>query len=371
MKILHITNWYPTKHNPFCALWIKRHIDSLPSTQENKVYHVEVKKGKLALRIFRNEDKSRSILIYLPFEVWIIYEFISFLFVALILIKNHRYYQLINFHIAYPNCTYLHLLKNLVKMRPVVITEHWSAYHFDFNINSPHKLSRIRKIFQQNEVIAVSHALADDIERFSGRNLPIHVLPNVVDTGIFNYKYLSQFHDSGNFFMVSQWKLPKNPFVIIEAWPHLVELYPHFILRIGGYGPLQEEMKDAVIRLNMEDHILFLGSLQAVEIAFEMNQSAAFIHCSEYETFSVVCAEALCCGTPIIASNTGGIKELVNPSNGIFIEENNIISFLSSIELFVRSTYDRQLIAYEAHNKFSAKNVGDKYFDILNRIDTR
>ena len=47
MKILHITNWYPSRPTPVSAIWIRNHIKALSNHVNNKIYHIEVRKGNL------------------------------------------------------------------------------------------------------------------------------------------------------------------------------------------------------------------------------------------------------------------------------------------------------------------------------------
>jgi len=98
--------------------------------------------------------------------------------------------------------------------------------------------------------------------------------------------------------------------------------------------------------------------------------SEAFIHCSQYETFSVVCAEALCCGTPVIASDVGGIKEYIHNRNGILVKENNCETYYFAINQFMQNHdfYDRKSISNEAVGRFSEDIVGNLYFQTLSDI---
>ena len=124
--------------------------------------------------------------------------------------------------------------------------------------------------------------------------------------------------------MVSLWKLPKQPMMIIKAFKKFVDSHPNAKLIIGGYGPLWQEMIDTVHSYNLDHYVDFIGKLDSDQIASEMNKASAFIHISDYETFSVVCAEALCCGTPVIASAVGGIPEFIEDGkNGILINHNS------------------------------------------------
>ena len=108
-------------------------------------------------------------------------------------------------------------------------------------------------------------------------------------------------------------------------------------------------------------NIILLGILNKLSIALEMQQANAFVHASNYETFSVVCAEALCCGTPVIASNVGGIPEFVNESNGILVE-NNVAAWRSALAGFLgnRHEWDSLRISQDATKMFSPAAVGEK-----------
>jgi glycosyltransferase involved in cell wall biosynthesis len=337
----------------------------------NKIYHIEVRKGNFKVLNGKNGDSSFYFILYLPFEIWRIYEVISFLLVLWVIIKNNkREFKAINFHIAYPNCTYLHILKRWINV-PIAITEHWSGYHFDFNILNPKKRRKIQEIFHQNTpVITVSNALLKDIKNFSKADFPGYIVPNMIDTKIFNYTNAIQPSENIIFFMVSQWKWPKDPFTVIKAWRKVIRNFPNAKLRIGGYGKQVNEMVGLIEESNLHEWIYMMGQLTSEQIAFEMLRARAFIHCSEYETFSVVCAEALCCGTPVIASNVGGISDLIHSGNGILVPENTQEAFFQSISDFLNKGqhFDHENISREASNRFSGKQIGEKYYSILSKI---
>jgi len=370
MKILHITNWYPSKPTPLSAIWIQHHIKALSNHAINEIYHIEIRKGNFKILKGKNEDNSSYFLFFIPVEIWRLYEVISFLLVVYVLIKNSkREFEAINFHIAYPNCTYLHLLKKFLN-KPVVITEHWSAYHFNFNIKTPKKRKRIKNIFQHNiPVITVSKSLLGDIQRFSNSSFPGYIIPNVVNTDIFTYYEYSQKQNKDIFFAVSQWKWPKDPFILLKAWKTLQDTNNNIHLVIGGYGPQWHDMINLANDLNILDTVEFVGKMVQSQIAEEMNRATAFIHISEYETFSVVCAEALCCGTQVIASDVGGIKEMINEMNGILIE-NHEDRIIEAINYVVKNKrlYKKKDIFTAAVNAYNEKNIGNQYYETIRKI---
>ena len=376
MKVLHVTSWYPNKYNSKEALWIQRHIEALEEHVDDYfVLHIKVKSsGSFSSHIGIKDSKLKEVIIELPTQTWFFIELVAFfiLIYQLFKLQINKRFSIINFHIAYPLLTYWHLIKRWVKI-PILITEHWSAYHFNFGVEKKNRLKRVKRIFRQGiPIICVSEALKNDVQKFANFPLPnVFVIPNIVEINVFNHKSTeSSLKDASySFFMVSGWKWPKKPNIVIEAFAqHILSSKDKCYLRIGGYGTLLEEMAFLVKKLNIADRVIFLGKLNSWEIAREMSQAAAFLHCSEYETFSVVCAEALCSGCPVIASNVGGIGEFVHAKNGILIEENSKDHWAKALNLFLQSEFDRASIAKEASESFSSFKVGKRYYKVLEEV---
>ena len=365
MKVLHLTNWYPSLDQPFKASWIERQIRALDTFCFNEVYHIEVVTGPFKLRNDPGMLGNKVLRLSFPLDIWFLKEIMTSVLVlyALFIKIKLRDYDVVNFHIAYPLCTYLHFYQNFLK-KPIVITEHWSAYHLNFGINKD--LHRIRKIFNNNVTwITVSEALKGDLMKFS-RNTTLNafVVPNIVDSGTFTYSHQEKHN---RFFMVSYWKKPKNPFLILSVFRYFLKQNPGIKLRIGGFGPQEEQIINYIEKMKLGQSVEYLGSLKPEEIAEEMNKAMAFLHCSEYETFSVVCAEALSCGTPVIASAVGGLIEIIEESNGILVKKNTETDWLKALGSFInsRDSYNSKVINNKTINKFSASKIGKSYVSIL------
>jgi len=329
------------------------------------VYHIEVVTGPFKLRNDRGMLGNKVLRLSFPTNVWFLKEIVTsvlVLYTLFIKIKL-RDYDVVNFHIAYPLCTYLHFYQNFIK-KPIVITEHWSAYHLNFGVNKD--LNRIKRIFNNNVTwITVSEALKVDLIQFSGNTaINAFVVPNIVDSGTFTY---SQKEKQNHFFMVSYWKKPKNPILLLRAFRYFLKQNPGIKLRIGGFGPQEKQIIDYIEQKNLGKNVECLGSLKPEIIAEEMNKAMAFLHCSEYETFSVVCAEALSCGTPVIASAVGGVKEIIEESSGILVQKNTKADWLTALNSFInsRDSYDSEGISKKAAKRFSEKKVGKDYMSVI------
>ena len=300
--------------------------------------------------------------IQLPTSRWIIIEIVTFMqlfWLGIRFRERIRNVDVINFLIAYPSLVFWKLLKPLFR-RPVVITEHWSGYHFNFGVCRP--LRRIMGIFSHNiPVIAVSQALGNDIRNFAGRDFPLYVIPNVVSDC---FSPQARVVKEPFFFMVSQWKTPKDPLPLLSAFKQFNSGRGNaYKLYVGGYGPLYHEMQHWKLTNDDTGSIVFLGKLTDEEIADRMNRCVAFLHPTNYETFSVVCAEAVSCGAFVIAPKVGGIPEVVGAS-GMLLDSWNEEDWTDALDEFVMMERSDQPVSMP----FSASVIGGLYKKVLDEI---
>ncbi|MFH1504405.1 MAG: glycosyltransferase family 4 protein, partial [Candidatus Omnitrophota bacterium] len=99
-----------------------------------------------------------------------------------------------------------------------------------------------------------------------------------------------------------------------------------------GEGPLSEKVNEAA----KEENIIFLSRVKNTDLPPYYNAADVVVMPSQYEEgYGRVILEALSCGTPVIASNRGGIKEVLTGSVGMLIEpvEEEITKALKEISL--------------------------------------
>ncbi|EGZ3162689.1 glycosyltransferase [Escherichia coli] len=96
-----------------------------------------------------------------------------------------------------------------------------------------------------------------------------------------------------------------------------------FILLIAGDGALRNKLLDLVCQLNLVDKVFFLG--QRSDIKELMCAADLFVLSSEWEGFGLVVAEAMACERPVVATDSGGVKEVVGPHNDVIPVSNHIL----------------------------------------------
>ena len=134
-------------------------------------------------------------------------------------------------------------------------------------------------------------------------------------------------------------------------------------LRIVGSGPLQKEIESFIQTNKMSNRIMLTGHLDTKEVHRCLEKSKALIVPSEwYENAPIAILEALAYGKIIIASNIGGIPEMVHEGkNGFLFEAFNYDKIIASLVKFESLSFGEKstMRSYSLHlsdTLFSQKN---------------
>jgi teichuronic acid biosynthesis glycosyltransferase TuaC len=140
----------------------------------------------------------------------------------------------------------------------------------------------------------------------------------------------------------------KNPQLLLGAFEKVVKARPEWQLHLclAGKGPLQKELEDWVLEKGLQDRVRFLGPLPAEEIAGWMRSADLLCMSSRNEGLPNVVLEAMACGLPVMATDVGGIHEVVDaPWKGRLTPEGDMETYARGIEELLESPLDRTRIA--------------------------
>ncbi|WP_141250890.1 glycosyltransferase family 4 protein [Shewanella algae] len=117
-----------------------------------------------------------------------------------------------------------------------------------------------------------------------------------------------------------------------------------FELFFIGDGETRELCEQKVNEAGCSDKIRFVGKQD--DVYTWLDDSDVFIHLPDMETFGMVLIEAMSRGLPVIASNVGGIPEVVSSDCGVLIDLdfsqhqfNETISFLKELDVYKTMAY--------------------------------
>ncbi len=239
---------------------------------------------------------------------------------------------------------------------PYFHTEHTSGFVFRPEQYNTSDWQLVRRVYEQSvQCFFVSEFAKEKIMAASGlRTSNVSVLHNVVNPIFFENEECEKF---GNFtfLTIGNFIALKNFDKIIEAWAEYIRSHTDDKLIIVGDGPLKEDLINAVERYHLTDSVKICPRQSRVETAHLMSQSHVVVSASSIETFGMTLAEAIAIGIPVIATDSGGVRDIVAPSTGILINNvsaNDVASAMYAIRDNY-ATFDFSVLRGYAENNFS------------------
>lgn len=111
----------------------------------------------------------------------------------------------------------------------------------------------------------------------------------------------------------------KNQHLLIAALP----LLPDATLMLAGQGASESDYRARAARIGVSDRVRFLSNVPHDDLPALFAAADVMALVSESEGLANAWVEALACGTPIVASDVGGIRELMKtPDAGRIVEKN-------------------------------------------------
>ena len=174
-------------------------------------------------------------------------------------------------------------------------------------------------------VIALTEIMKKEMIKIYDRT--IIVIPNGVDLDIFrNYTNVTECNIEKRhkkILFVGRLQDVKGVKYIIEAMNIITKFYDVNLLIVGD-GNDRERLEALVEKLKLNDVVSFRGKAPRSEIPKYMEESDIFILPSKSEGFPLVLLEAMASGLTIVASNVGGIPDIIKDGvNGLLTEPMN------------------------------------------------
>jgi cellulose synthase/poly-beta-1,6-N-acetylglucosamine synthase-like glycosyltransferase/glycosyltransferase involved in cell wall biosynthesis len=142
----------------------------------------------------------------------------------------------------------------------------------------------------------------------------------------------------------------KNIDLAIKAFSQVVKTHPQAKLTIAGEGENLGALKRLAGRLNLAASVTFTGKISEFQKIKLLTESWVMLQPSSYEGWGITVIEANACGTPVIASDTAGLRDsVVDQSTGWLTPLGDIDALASNMRL---------VINYPQHLSFLSQNAG-------------
>lgn len=377
-KILWLPSWYPNKTAPFNGDFIQRMAQATSQYAEIHVFFVVMDaslKDNLVTTSAQNGNLYETIAYYKSSSFlsrlisWKKY-FSIYKQLISSFIKKHGKPDLVHVQVPVKAGLIALWLKRNYGIE-YVCTEHFAIYNDEvvdrFSSRSFYFKHYTQKIFKEaRALLPVSQNLGDEINaRVLKKDFT--VIYNVADTSLFFYAPSAQ--QRFRFIHVSEMGPRKNVAGIIQAFCALHKQQPGTELILAG--PYTTEVFETAKSSGLlNSAIFFTGQLSYETIAQNMRQANALILFSNIENMPCVIIEALCCGVPVISTQTGGIAEVINNSNGMLVPVGNESGLLRSMQQLMGNynRYNRAAIAENARQQFNYAEIGHQINEVYKQV---
>ena len=160
----------------------------------------------------------------------------------------------------------------------------------------------------------------------------------------------------------------KNVDTLIKAFSEILKIEHNYKLFISGAGFKENYLKKLVVQLGVNDNISFLGNLRQEDLINYMNAANVLCLPSKNEGMPNVIIESLLCGTPVVASNVGGIPTIVKQGENGYLFEPTIINNLKNLLLVsLKRNWDRENLRRSVR-RFYSSEVIIGYHELYKRL---
>ncbi|SDH18839.1 Glycosyltransferase involved in cell wall bisynthesis [Alteribacillus persepolensis] len=347
MRILVISNMYPSHEAPTFGIFVKNQVEALVK-QGN---HVDV-------AAITNPKMGKKNVLH-KYSTWLLQAGRG-------LLARKSSYDIVHAHYAFPSGMMARWFKRRFNI-PYVVTCHGG------DLNKMAKKGRFfrkqtERILQEaSHVIAVGRDLEEQvIHDFHVPKDKVSVFSMGVDQNVFHPRgssVRSQLELSDNqkhVLYVGNIIEEKGIADLVEALALLRQHVPEVILHVVGQ-PKQAEYFASLTRrietLQLSGHIHFHGAKPQSEVADWMSAADVFVLPSHTEGFGLVAVEAMACATPVVGTEVGGLTHLLSDGAGVAAEPKNPSSLADSIEQVLSNDVLRQRLIKAGQQKAAANDA--------------
>jgi N-acetyl-alpha-D-glucosaminyl L-malate synthase BshA len=234
-----------------------------------------------------------------------------------------EYYELdlLHVHYAIPHSVSALLARQMLAARgrklPFVTTLHGTDITLVGLDRSYLPITRFG-IEESDGVTSISQYLKDKtLEEFQIENL-IQVIPNFVNCDVYKPFVDKETRDQARehyaypgekiLIHLSNFRPVKRVTDVVKTFAKIVERVPARLLLVGD-GPDRSSAEWLALNLGIQDRISFLGKQESVNELLPV--ADLMLMPSELESFGLAALEAMACKVPTIATNVGGVPELI------------------------------------------------------------
>jgi glycosyltransferase involved in cell wall biosynthesis len=216
-----------------------------------------------------------------------------------------------------------------------------------------------------DKTIAVSKSIADELVRFC--HLPkyrVITIHNGIDLSRIVELREGEKSKEHAILSVSRFVWSKGHKFLIDAMPHILSEYPDAKLwLVGDFRPTRATipLSQYIRKLGIKNSVIFTGKVSTEKLYYLYHKAEIFVQPSVYEPFGITILEAMSLQKPIVATNIGGIPEIItNGIEGILVEPRNNMQLADAILHMFSDSSKRRRLGINARKKVEREFTWEK-----------
>jgi len=281
------------------------------------------------------------------------------------LLKLRKQFNIIDAHFAYPDGYAATLLARWLKI-PVTITLRGTEVPLSKLASRREKM--LVALSNASRIFSVSDSLKQHVIALGADSDKIRVVGNGIA--------LDKFYPLDKAIARAELNIAKDAKVLISVGalvdrkgfhrviallPELLKKYPTLVyLIVGGDSPegnIKSRLLQQVKELKLEAHVRFLGAYPSEQLKLPLSAADVFVLATANEGWANVFLEAMACGLPVITTDVGGNKEVVNsPELGRVVPFADAEALLSALTLALAKEWQAsKIIGYAQQNSWDSR----------------
>jgi glycosyltransferase involved in cell wall biosynthesis len=220
--------------------------------------------------------------------------------------------------------------------KPFVLTQHNTFIDYDNIFDHVERVNDLvvgkQSLQDADKIITISQATKDYVLRLGAKPSKITVIYNGVD--LVRFRLLPQKREE----IRRKHGIPKDAVVVLtvrrlvykngvdtllECANIAVKANPKIVFLVVGKGPDMDSVRNQAAQLSIEANFKLAGFVSDEDLPFYYNAADFFVLPSKSgEGLPLVAAEAMACGLPVVATNVGGISEILMRDFGCLVPAN-------------------------------------------------
>lgn len=292
-------------------------------------------------------------------------------------VKNNNV-DLLHVHYAIPHASAAFMAKQILAEEKIKVPFITTLHGTDITLVGRDKTYTPVVTFSINQSDAIT-AVSDNLRKETLENFEIKkeisVIHNFVDITRFSVKPMDAFKKAiapnGEKIILhaSNFRKVKRIADVIYTFNKIKKSIPSKLLLVGD-GPERHMAEELCRELGIFEETRFLGKQQDMEDIYAI--ADLFLLPSEYESFGLAALEAMAAGTPVVATNAGGIPEIITHGQNGYLSEVGDVEQMSHQAISILGNQQTlKTFSEEARKqaeRFDIHNIVPKYEELYQQV---